>query len=268
MREIVDCHIHLPLAEQGRRGNCGHFLDFGAETFVERLKSAGVTQCCGTCGDLRAGPAGLEDLRFCNESAYRMRDRYPDFYLPAVHAHPEFPDESCAQIERAVKQEGVRWIGEMAWYGFGRQELLGSPEALGMFRLVEDLGATLNIHCNDHALVRRLAESLPRLRLVLAHPRQDIPGIRERVALVRELPNLHLDLSGSGLHRYGMLHYAIEQAGAEKFLWGSDFPLCGAAGFIADVLHEPITEAQRELVFSGNFKRLTAELVPLEAGVA
>lgn len=257
MREVIDCHVHVPLPAQGRRGNFCHFLDFGVETFVERLRAAGVTQICGTCGDLRAGADGLRDLRECNEAAYRTRDRYPDFYLPAVHAHPEFPDESCAEIERGVRQEGVRWVGEFAWYGFGKQELLGSAEAFRIFGLVQELDVPLNIHCNDHPLVRRICQTFPSLQVVLAHPRQDVEGIRERVALVREFPNLHLDLSGSGLHRYGMLWYAIEQAGAEKFLWGSDYPVCGAAGFLADVLHEPITEAQCELVFSGNFKRLT-----------
>lgn len=252
--EVIDCHVHPP-TEPGK--NFCWFLDFGVEDFFRRMREQGVHRACCMSGGLVGGPDGLKSLKESNEAALRLRERYPDFYMPAVLAHPDFPDESCAEIERAVRQEGVRWVGEIAWYDFGAQDKLDSPAAASIFGLVQDLEIPLQLHCNDLAVVRKLCERFPQLSIVLAHPRQELDQIKARVALVPEYKNLYLDLSGSGLHRYGMLWYAIDHAGAEKFLWGSDFPIGGPAGFLADVLHEPITDRDRVLVLSENFKRLT-----------
>ena len=42
---------------------------------------------------------------------------------------------------------------------------------------------------------------------------------------MRDVPNVYLDLSGSGVDR-GMLDQALEQVGAARLLWGADLTLC------------------------------------------
>lgn len=254
--EVIDCHVHVPTGPGEAERIDGWFLKFGEKEFFKRMKDAGVTRMCGTCGWLVAGPAGLDMMRRSNDAALKTRDKYPDFYIPAVQVHPEFAEASSNEIER-MYAEGVRWVGEVAWYCMDRQPCLTSEAAVMIFETAQKLGAILNIHCNDIAAIRYLCQRLPKLTIVLAHPRDHRDALKERIDLVAELPNLYLDLSGAGLHRYGMLWYGIQQAGAEKFLFGSDFPICGPAGFLADVLFEPITEKQKQLVLSGNFKRLT-----------
>ncbi|MCK5843789.1 MAG: amidohydrolase family protein, partial [Victivallales bacterium] len=62
---------------------------------------------------------------------------------------------------------------------------------------------------------------------------------------------------GTVHNRWKMLRYAIDIAGKEKFLFGSDSPICNPAAFIYGVLAEPLDDDERIAVFSGNFKRLT-----------
>jgi predicted TIM-barrel fold metal-dependent hydrolase len=68
-----------------------------------------------------------------------------------------------------------------------------------------------------------LAERHPQVAIIVAH----IGGggdYRHTFAVARHVPNLYLDLSGSGVDR-GMLDAALEAVGPERLLWGADLTL-------------------------------------------
>lgn len=68
-----------------------------------------------------------------------------------------------------------------------------------------------------------LARRHPRVAIILAH----LGGggdWRHTVAAARDVPNLHLDLSGSGADR-GMLDCALDAVGARRLVWGADLTL-------------------------------------------
>ena len=70
----------------------------------------------------------------------------------------------------------------------------------------------------------RLAARHPTASFILAH----IGGggdYRHTFAAVRDVPNVYLDLSGSGVDR-GMLDAAYATVGARRLLWGADITLC------------------------------------------
>lgn len=70
----------------------------------------------------------------------------------------------------------------------------------------------------------RLAERHLSVAFVLAH----IGGggdYQHTFAAVRDVPNVYLDLSGSGVDR-GMLDAAYAAVGARRLLWGADLTLC------------------------------------------
>ena len=59
------------------------------------------------------------------------------------------------------------------------------------------------------------------------------------------------------LFRYGMLRRIIDEMGADRVLFGSDFPTCNPAMFVGGVLLDPlITDGEKEKIFSGNAKKL------------
>lgn len=70
----------------------------------------------------------------------------------------------------------------------------------------------------------QLAERHPEVRFILAH----IGGggdYAHTFAAVRYVPNILLDLSGSGVD-CGMLDGALEAVGPQRLLWGADITLC------------------------------------------
>lgn len=77
---------------------------------------------------------------------------------------------------------------------------------------------------SDGAELAELARRHPNANLILAH----IGGggdYSHTFAAVRDVPNVYLDLSGSGVDR-GMLDDAIETVGPRRVLWGADLTLC------------------------------------------
>ena len=77
---------------------------------------------------------------------------------------------------------------------------------------------------SDGVELGRLAERHPSVSFILAH----IGGggdYRHTFAAVRDIPNVYLDLSGSGVDR-GMLDDAYAAVGAGRLLWGADITLC------------------------------------------
>ena len=92
---------------------------------------------------------------------------------------------------------------------------------------------------------------------MLAHPTSGLDSIKERFAFIKKYPNAYLDLSGSGVFRYGILAYGIKTAGKHKFLFGSDYPICNPQMMIEGILFERLSDDEFEAVFSKNFQRLT-----------
>ncbi|MBC7896460.1 MAG: amidohydrolase [Cytophagaceae bacterium] len=77
---------------------------------------------------------------------------------------------------------------------------------------------------SDGADLAVLAARFPRVAFILAH----IGGGGDYLhtfAAVREVPNIYLDLSGSGIDR-GMLDDALAAVGPQRLLWGADLTLC------------------------------------------
>jgi predicted TIM-barrel fold metal-dependent hydrolase len=250
--EIIDCHIHPFLS---KKNNFEFFSSSSnADRFVELLKKAGIDRACGSVIERLEKPE-FKDIRRLNNECYRFRDRYPDFFIPGIHVHPDYPDESCAEIERA-RDNGVKWIGELVGYMMGYSTYI-SKNCFDIFKFANGLKMPVNIHLFKNEEAVEICKAFPDLTLVIAHPGAGKIDIRDRVELISKFKNLYLDISGSGPNRWGMLRYAIDVAGKNKILFGTDFPLCNPAMYVSGVDFELLDEKEKEAVFSGNFKRLT-----------
>ena len=251
--EMIDCHIH-PVVDA--RTDVSMFLRTGdVAAQVASLRRAGIAMACGA-PVRRMNPSSFDEVRDLNDQALALRDRFPDFYIPGIHIHPHFPEESCAEIARCCGGEGVRWIGELVGYFMGFAEEYATPDALEIFREAGRHGAVVNFHCADLDTIERLCQAVPEVNFVLAHPGSGPEEILGRIARTARFSNLHLDISGSGIDRLGVLRKAIDIAGREKILFGTDFPVNNPAVYVQGALFEQLQAEEYAAVFNGNFRRL------------
>ncbi len=247
----VDAHIHPFIDAE----NNFHYYNSTRtpQDLVTGLKKAGITLCCGSVLHQGWCPCA-EAMQKCNADCFKFADMFPDFFIPGIIVNAAFPKESCAEIEKYHKTGKLHWIGEIVPNSTGTQNY-AIKELFPVYELAASLALPINIHPADSADVAKVAELFPKLNVILAHPGEK-PSYFQKLELMKKYPNLHLDISGTGLFRWGMLRHGVETVGAERFLFGSDFPICNAAMYHAGVLAENLREKDQELIFSGNFRRL------------
>jgi len=251
--DIVDCHIH-PFISAAANTSWFPGVDTPAD-FVAEMRRAGITQCCGSVVYLR-NVETFDEVRAMNDEALEMQRRFPDFFLPGIQVHAGFPDESCQEVERLAGEHGARWIGELVGYihGFESYADAGSQQ---IYALAQDMGLPVNVHPYKLDELDLVCRNFPKLNLVLAHPTAGKATILERFEFLEQHANAHLDLSGSGVFRWGALRHGIDKVGPERFLFGSDFPICSPGMLLQGVMFEHLDETELELVLAGNFRRLT-----------
>ncbi len=252
-RKIIDCHIHP--AVDSKTDFCWYKKSGNIKKQFDDLKRAGISKACGS-PIIAKIPESFKEIKKLNDIALSIRDKFPDFYIPGIQIHPDFPDESCKEIERCCGKYDVRWIGELVGYLMGFPDNYVSENMNMIMEYASKYNVVINFHCFDITVIEKLCKNLPQLNFVLAHPGEKDRFLK-RIELVKKFNNLYLDISGTGIDRYGMLKKAVEIAGYQKIIFGTDYPINNPAVYVAGVLFEKLTEKQYRAIFSENFLRLT-----------
>jgi predicted TIM-barrel fold metal-dependent hydrolase len=250
--EIIDSHVHPFISEHN---NLKWFdSPTSTEEFFCDLKRAGISKCCGSIIRPLDNP-GFDDIKALNREAIELRNSYPGAYVPGINVHGAFPKESCAEIEQLYKEENIRWLGELVAYMMAYSDY-ASENMFQVYDLAQHLNLIVNIHPYGLDEIEKICRNFPSLNIVIAHPTSNKGSIEERLEFVHKYSNAYLDLSGSGVFRWGVLRRGINESGKHKFLFGSDYPICNPAMMIQGILFEHLSDDELEAVFSGNFKRL------------
>lgn len=256
--EIIDFHTH-PFIE--RKNNiCNHvdFCGMSVENTREVFRGLGIAKICGSVVRISKNPKEgmLERMLENNNIALELRQRYGDFYVPGFHVHPAFVEESLREIDRMDKA-GVRLVGELVPYIDGWGEMTyASDEFSVLLDEIARRGMAVNIHAMNEDAMDEMVRAHPDVTIIAAHPGEYREFMRH-IERAKWSDNYYIDLSGTGVFRYGMLRRAIDEMGADHVLFGSDFPTCNPAMFLGAVMLDGlITEEEREKVLSLNAKRI------------
>lgn len=255
--EIIDFHTH-PFRDL-KDCICAHksLCGMGAENTLEVLTGLGISKFCGSVlrpGEVE-GQTPWDKLRYCNDEALALRDRYEGRYIPGIHIHPGYIDESIAEMRRAAKL-GVKLIGELVPSYFAWESDYASDAFSILLDEAERLGMVVNVHTMSTAEMDGMVERHPNLVIVGAHP-NEYNVLMHHIERAKKHDNYYIDLSGTGITRYGALRRLIDAVGADRLIFGTDFPTCNPAMWVGALLHDRlITDTEREKILSLNAKRL------------
>ena len=254
---VIDFHTHPYLSGE-------EFLNFYPERFTpspaqcqEDLKRAGISMICGSVILKRPyrREEGFTPIRQSNDQALELKRILGDFYVPGFHVHPDFVDESIAEIEE-MHAQGISLIGELVpylhgWGDYSNQGLSKILDAAGKYHMV----VSFHTMANEQEEMTRMVLEHPDVTFAAAHPGEKEVFLKhlERMELCG---NLYLDLSGTGIFRYGAIAYGVERVGSERFLFGTDYPICNPRMYVQAIYQEPISETDRENILHKNAERL------------
>jgi uncharacterized protein len=251
---VFDAHLHCP-AESGElwqwhtvTRNFDEFVAYLDKTGVERgIISSQRSQEKGTPAEFVAG--NRETARFVEKSKGR--------FLGSCVVNPQHIDEALAEVEYCRRQLGFVWVGELCNYMAGYEYTIKEFELL--VRQVVRLGMVLQVHTENQE-IDYLVEKFPEATLVFAHfgDEKEFDHIFGRIDLVAKHPNCHIDTSGYGHDRMGMLEYAVKTIGPDRVLFGSDFSINDPSTVLARVRNSFLTEEQKAKVLAGNLEALLA----------
>lgn len=174
----------------------------------EYLEGVGITHVCGSVLDGCWPEMDFEHVRRLNRSALRLREEYGKFYTPGVHIHPKFVRESCEETV-LMAENGVRLIGELVPYlhGWSNREDEGLMEILDTVRRYD---MVVSYHSDPEFHMEKIIEAYPEISFVAAHPGEQ-SRVEQHIENMKKYENLYLDLSGTGLHRFGVVKYLIKR---------------------------------------------------------
>ena len=163
--------------------------------------------------------------------------------------------ESVAEVERMAAL-GVKLVGELIPYQHDWK--YSDKGFLDILEAVEHYGMLVNFHtiAEEFNAVENALKRFPKINFVAAHPGEyDIYA--KHICLMKDYENYYLDLSGTGLFRFGMLRYGIDQVGANRFLFGTDFPICNPFMYIGGIESDyTLTEEEKRAIFFDNAQSL------------
>ena len=255
--QIIDFHTHPYLAEPGS-GQCFAFYPNMAPQTPEGMKAqlleSGVTHICGSVirGDRKF------DMLELNNAALQLRDILgADFYTPGFHIHPDYMEESLAEIER-MHQAGVSLIGELVPYMHGWNHY-DQRDYIGELNILLDAAQKHGMIFSHHTIwdwpLEDVIAAHPDMPFVAAHPGER-DSVARHIERMRKYDNVYIDLSGTGIFRFGCIRYLVDQVGADRVLFGTDYPICNPDMYIHAVLGERLGDSVTQKIFHDNAARL------------
>jgi predicted TIM-barrel fold metal-dependent hydrolase len=194
--------------------------------------------------------------------------RYPQRLVGFCAVQPQSPERAVAEIERCAKG-GIKGVGEMR----PDIQLLDLGDELTMAPFVEALikhKLILLTHASEPVghdylgkgsitpeVLYPFIASFPDLTIVCAHWGGGLPFYALMPEVKKAMANVFFDTAASPLlYTPEIYNQVIKLVGADKILFGSDYPLLAPSRLIKEIKALKLGEEAENLILSGNARRL------------
>ncbi len=194
--------------------------------------------------------------------------RYPHRLIGFCAVQPNSYEAAIAEIERCAK-EGVRGVGEM------RPDMqlfdLRDEEIMEPFiEVIRKHNLILLTHASEPVgheypgkgvitpdMLYPFIASFPDLTVVCAHWGGGLPFYALMPEVKQALSNVFFDTAASPLlYTPQVYSQVVHLVGADKILFGSDYPLLAQGRLLNEVRSLDLSEETKDLILSGNARRL------------
>ncbi len=198
------------------------------------------------------------DLYIQGEALKVYSKRFENDFIPFLVIDPNVPFQI---IEDCIKEYVIE--GPAVAVKVHHSMKADRPEFEPLAKILSDFRIPVLIHCwyktvqeyeneSNPSHIATLAEKFPDLKIIMAH----ITGCRIRgMQEIEKYPNVYVDTSGSQPED-GLLQYGLDYLGAERILYGSDFPGRDPATQIGRIFSVDMCQRDRDMILYGNAVKL------------
>lgn len=208
---------------------------------------------------------------FCRETNDYILEsiaRYPDRLAGFCAVSDFVSDDSLREAERGLAA-GARGIGELR-PDFHPGDFTDKLTMQPFVDILAARDAMLLLHTSEPVghkyagkgdatpgLVYPFLESFPELRVICAHWGGGLPFYVFMPEVRRALTNVYFDTAASPfLYEKGIYAEVVRLAGAEKVLFGSDYPVMPPKRLLDEIRSAELTDKERDMLLAGNARRL------------
>jgi predicted TIM-barrel fold metal-dependent hydrolase len=276
---IIDCHTHL-FPEKIRKNREIFFSD---EPAFQKLYQSPKSQLIGVREILASMDAGQVDksvifgfpwkdeklFKRHNDYISEVVSRYPDRFI-GLGCFDPFSDGAAEETQRCLQEGGLSGIGELAFYQSGIEKAsLARLEPV--MEICRDRNLPVLIHTNEPvghkypgktpntlAQIYRLIDTFPQNTIVLAHWGGGLFFFSLLKKQVKQrLHRVFFDTAASPyLYDANVYRLAIELVGAEKILFGSDFPLLPPVRYFDEMKAAGLSDEEMGSICGANAAKL------------
>jgi predicted TIM-barrel fold metal-dependent hydrolase len=249
--EIWDAHTHMTGVPgdtpEARVGNILRYADrMGIERLIVFLGMA-----------LRDHDPSPDVVRVHNDEVMRAVTRYPDRTFGFAYVNPRHTQASLDELDRCIRDGPL--VGVKLWVAMRCNDPALDPlveratELKAVVLQHNWMKTTGNLPGESTAMdVAELASRHPKTQFISAHcGGKWEPGLRA----IRPHPNVYADIDGSD-PTSGFTEMGVRELGADRVVYGSDIGGRSFASQLAKVLGADLPDSAKQLILSGNIKRL------------
>ncbi len=251
---VIDAHTHMVAAEDKTMSG---YMMLGADcdAMVRTMDRLGVETA------ITAPFSGLTiDGRKGNEETLFAAKKYPGRFLGYSTCNVRYEEDR--QEWRPFHEEHPNiFVGIKPYWVFQKYQLT-SELCKEWFAYANEHRLLLLVHCDGSDAIFNQVEQLsldyPDITFVLAHSGMNYAVARKCAALANSRENVVLEITFTSVAR-GMIEFLVEQVGADKVLYGSDFPMRDPAPQLGWVCYAKIPVEDKKKILAGNIRRLLEE---------
>ena len=192
-----------------------------------------------------------------NDNTASLVAAYPDRFIGFAYVSPMMPETVVPELERAIDQLGLSAIklyppfvliplGDPIWWPI--YEFANDRELVVIWHTGIETGG-MPKYMGD------VAGRFPRATFVSGHSGNCPPMRRQAIDVAKEYPNVYLETC-STFRTPGVIEELVEEAGADRVLFGSDIPLMDPRAQIGKIITADISDDDKKLVLGGNARRI------------
>jgi len=253
--KIIDFHAHIypdKIAERATQA-IGNFYDIDMDrvgslsNLLECSKKAGITNC--VVHSVATSPAQVERI---NDFITASVNSHSDTLFGFGTMHQDY-ENKLEEVDRCLKLglKGIKLHPDTQMFN------VDDDCMLPMYDYLQDKAPIL-LHCGDYRYdyshprrVARICKLFPRLTVIGAH----FGGYSVWDEAYEHLKDLNCMLdtsSSSALMDNGMFEKMIKAYGADRLLFGTDFPMWDSTEELDRFMSVPLTNTEREKILYTN----------------
>ena len=215
----------------------------GADELVKIFDEAGITAAM----TLLSGADAVD-----NRTLWEATKKHPTRIFGMCLVRPNRGQAAVDEFRMAVKEWGFKGLK----HGVESDELVRAAAEMGVPVTIHTGGESWNPQTKTfYEKIAQMASKYPGLPIIMEHM-----GYRHAVDLAIEVArrhaNVYLGTTILAAAEPWLVRKAVQEAGAEKVVFGSNAPFALADLGVQGVRRLKLGKADEELVFSGNFRRI------------